>query len=295
MTDSVTDTVPDAEIPHPAEAAAATQAPADTAALDDEKQDAIDKALDANDVIKNHVIASMAVGLVPIPGVDLAGTLAVQVRMAHQICGIYGVTLRQNAVKTAVLSLLGSMMPVALAGGLISGLKAIPGLGTLSGAAGVSLLGGAMTYAIGSVFQQHLESHDSLIDFDPTKVKSVMRREFDAGLTVARTLRGKVSEAIIAKEKENAKAANPDLTEAAPTDAAPPDDSAKAAPSAIRREIDASVASVRSFGAKAAGVFKKSPAAQAEVEAVETVEAAPAAAEATEHAHTTSEVAAAKA
>ena len=280
MTDSVTDTVPDAEIPHPAEAAAATPAPDDTGALDDENQDAIDKALDANDVIKNHVIASMAVGLVPIPGVDLAGTLAVQVRMAHQICGIYGVTLRENAVKTAVLSLLGSMMPVALAGGLISGLKAIPGLGTLSGAAGVSLLGGAMTYAIGSVFQQHLESHDSLIDFDPTKVKSVMRREFDAGLTVARTLR--------------AKAANPDLAEAAPTDAAPADDTAKAAPSAMRREIDAGVASVRSFGAKAAGVFKKSPVAEAPVEAVETVEAAPIAAEVTEHAHATPEVATAK-
>ena len=276
MTDSVTDTVPDAKTPHRTEAAAETEAPNDTVALHDENQDAIDKALDANDVIKNHVIASMAVGLVPIPGVDLAGTLAVQVRMAHQICGIYGVTLRENAVKTTVLSLLGSMMPVALAGGLISGLKAIPGLGTLSGAAGVSLLGGAMTYAIGSVFQQHLESHDSLIDFDPTKVKSVMRREFDAGLKVARTLRGKVSEAIIATEKEKAKAAVPDQagTEGDPTDAAPTDDAAKSGPSAIRREIDAGVASVRSLGARAAGVFKKSP-AEAPVETAEAAAPAP--------------------
>lgn len=300
MTDILTDTVPgsataEAAVPHVAEAA---PAPAEETAIleatgepESEDQEAINKALDANDTIKSHVIASMAVGLVPIPGVDLAGTLAVQVRMVNQICEIYGVTLRDNAATTVVLALVGSLMPVVLAGGLVSGLKVIPGLGSLSGAAGVSLLGGAMTYAIGNVFQQHLESHDSLIDFDPTKVRSVMRREFDAGLTVARTLRGKVSDAIIAKEKAKGAAAEPESAEAASAEAAQDSDGAKPRPSVIRREFDAGVSAMRSLGDRAANVFKKSPAASPAAETTPVADAAPAAAPHTDAAHTPSQAA----
>ena len=293
MTDIVTDTIPgaatvDAAMPHVAEAAPAADAAVLEAAGEAEGEDleAVNKALDANDSIKSHVIASMAVGLVPIPGVDLAGTLAVQVRMVNQICEIYGVTLRDNAATTVVLALVGSLMPVVLAGGLVSGLKIIPGLGSLSGAAGVSLLGGAMTYAIGSVFQQHLESHDSLIDFDPTKVRSVMRREFDAGLTVARTLRGKVSDAIIAKEKAKEAAPGPANAEAAQPGAAEPSDAAKAGPSMIRREFDAGVSAVRSLGDRAVNVFKKSPTASPAAETVPAAEAAPVAEAHEEATHT---------
>lgn len=296
---SETNAVHTAETASPEAAAVEMSAPemaAPAASESTEDLDAIDKALDANDAIKNHVIASMAVGLVPIPGVDLAGTLAIQVRMVHQICGIYGVTLRENAAKTAVLSLLGSLMPVALAGGLVSGLKAIPGLGSLTGAAGVSLLGGATTYAVGSVFQQHLESHDSLIDFDPTKVSSVMRREFDAGLTVARGLRGKVSDAIITKEKEKAKetaAAEQAGAEPMAADAAPAGDEAKQGASAMRRELDTGLSAVRSLGDRMTRAFKKpsaeAPATAANGEAAPAaathVEAAPAAAPHADAAH----------
>jgi hypothetical protein len=97
-------------------------------------EDAINAALDAADVIKNHVIAAMAVGLVPIPGVDMAGTVAIQVRMVNQICEIYGVTLKDNAAKAIVLSLAGGVLPATLANGFVSGLKIIPGLGSLTGA-----------------------------------------------------------------------------------------------------------------------------------------------------------------
>jgi len=191
MTDTA-DTIDTAETIAPAEIAAPS-----TEATDD----AINAALDASDVIKNHVIAAMAVGLVPIPGVDMAGMVAIQIRMVNQICEIYGVKLRDNAAKAAVLSLAGGLLPATLAAGFVSGLKIIPGLGSLTGAAGASLLGGAMTYAMGSVFHEHLETHDSLIDFDPTKASVAMRREFDNGVQFARSLRGKVTSAIITKGK----------------------------------------------------------------------------------------------
>ncbi len=179
--------------------------------------DALNAALDADVVIKNHVIAAMAAGLVPIPGVDMAGMLAVQVRMVHQICGIYGVTLRDNAARATILSLVGGVLPVTLAAGFVSGLKVIPGLGSLTGAAGASLLGGAMTFAVGSVFHQHLETHDSLIDFNPTKARAAMRREFDNGVSFVKSLRTKVTGAIVTKGK--ADAADPAAAEAPMTHA----------------------------------------------------------------------------
>lgn len=195
--------------------AAAAETVETTVSSAEDNQDALNAALDATDVIKNHVIAAMAVGLVPIPGVDMAAMVAIQIRMVHQICEIYSVTLRENAAKAAVLSLAGGLLPATLASGFVSGLKLIPGLGSLAGAAGSSLLGGAMTYAIGRVFHEHLETHESLIDFDPTKARTAMRREFDNGVTFARSLRSRVTNSIVAKGKPDVAPAAPVVAEAA--------------------------------------------------------------------------------
>ena len=175
-------------------------------------------ALDAHDVIKTHVIAAMTVGLVPLPGVDMAGTIAVQVRMVSKICEIYGIAIREKAARTAVLSLAGGVLPAVLGGTLVSGLKIIPGFGSIAGAAGASILGGAVTYAIGTVFQQHLATHDSLIDLDVEKMKAAVRTEFEAGLKVARSLRARVAGAIVPNNK--AAAATPDAAVVAPEPAA---------------------------------------------------------------------------
>lgn len=147
-------------------------------------------------IIKNHVISAMGIGLIPIPGVDIAGVVAVQLRMVQKLSEVYGVAFKENVAKAAVLSLAGGITPVALAGGLVSALKIVPGLGSIAGAAGVSVLAGAMTYAIGRVFQQHLDSSGTLLDFDPSKVRDVLKREFEAGKKLVKSWRpGKPAEA----------------------------------------------------------------------------------------------------
>ena len=241
-------------------------ATANTAAPQTE-EDHANAALDAHDVIKTHVIAAMAVGLMPVPGVDMAGTIAVQVRMVSKICEIYGVTIRENVSKTAVLSLVGGVLPVALAGTLVSSLKFIPGFGTLAGAAGASLLGGATTYAVGSVFQQHLATHDSLIDFDVDKMKAAMRTEFDAGMKFTRSLRSKVTDAIVPKAKADATPA-----EAAVAAAEDPSEvSLREAPLPEAPTAEAPVAEAPVAGPAAA----EAPVAEAAVAEAPAAEAAP--------------------
>jgi uncharacterized protein (DUF697 family) len=156
----------------------------------------ISAAADSTIIIKDGVIAAMAVGLVPLPGVDMAGILAVQLRMVHQLGEVYGVSLRDNAIKAAVMTLVGGAMPVALAGGLVSAVKLVPGFGSVAGAAGVAILGGGVTYAVGRVFQQHLESNGTFIDFDVKAARASFRRELDVGLKLARSWRRKAADLV---------------------------------------------------------------------------------------------------
>ena len=72
-------------------------------------------------------------------------------------------------------------MPTSTAMALASLAKAVPGLGTATGMISVSLLGGATTYAIGSVFVQHFESGGTLLDFEPQKMRAYFLQQTGRG------------------------------------------------------------------------------------------------------------------
>lgn len=121
---------------------------------------------DAQLCVRNHVIAAMALGTVPVPVVDIAGVLAVSVRMVSGLSDVYGVDFSRELARAALVSLIPAAMPVALAGAGGSLLKVVPGLGTLVSTAGVSLLSGAVVYALGQVFIRHYEAGGTLADID---------------------------------------------------------------------------------------------------------------------------------
>lgn len=144
---------------------------------------------EAKRVIKNHVIASMGISLVPIPLVDLLGLTGIQLRMLHQLARVYRVPFSENLGKSLIVSLVGGVMPTSTAITLASFIKAVPGLGTATGVISVSILGGATTYAIGSVFMQHFESGGTLLDFDPKKMRQHFADELRQGKKVASNLK----------------------------------------------------------------------------------------------------------
>jgi uncharacterized protein (DUF697 family) len=132
--------------------------------------------------IKTYVLAAAGAGLIPVPGVDLAGIAAVQCRLVQLIAREYGVPFKENAIKTIVASLLGSAGAARLfAAPAYSLLKVIPLVGqTLSGAA-LSGIAAAGTYAIGNVFVQHFETGGTLLDFDSRKIGARYARMFEEG------------------------------------------------------------------------------------------------------------------
>lgn len=96
----------------------------------------------------NWYVAGAAGGcLCPIPGSDAVWLTALQVKMASDIYGIYGLDnsiskVLQNVIQGRVVSMLGKM----LAGNLA---KLIPGLGSMVGAAINATVAGAITLAMG--------------------------------------------------------------------------------------------------------------------------------------------------
>lgn len=139
----------------------------------------------AQHIAKNGVIGAMAVALVPVPAFDMAAVMAINLKMLHALGEHYGVPFSENVAKSTVLSLASGVAPVACIMGLSSVLKLIPGIGTVAGTAGTSVLAGAFTYAVGKVFIQHFESGGTFVDFDPASVRDVFRRAVDEGKSMA--------------------------------------------------------------------------------------------------------------
>lgn len=139
----------------------------------------------ANQITKTHMFMAAGFGVVPVPIVDMVGFLAVQYAMTKKLATVYDVEFSKEKVRTIVLSLLGSIAPVALTGTAASFIKFIPVIGTFAGAVSVSTLGAASTYAIGRVFTQHFETGGTLLNFDASKMRSYFKKEFETGEKVA--------------------------------------------------------------------------------------------------------------
>lgn len=144
------------------------------------------RRLKAEEVVSHYVAVSMALGLLPMPGVDLLTLSAAQLRMLQQVCQLYGVTFRENLGKSALSAFLSALIPVKASVTLATLLKVFPGLGHLAGGISVSLLAGALTYASGQIFIRHFESGGTLLDFYPHKVVRQAHTEFRQGLKQVR-------------------------------------------------------------------------------------------------------------
>ena len=135
----------------------------------------------ASAIISNKCKWSAAAGFIPVPYVDLAGLAAVQVKMVSDLTQLYGKTVKQEAIRTTVATLLGTLATAGLAAPFaFTTVKIIPGLGSVAGGVSMGALGAAATYAVGKVFVNHFEGGGTLSNFDVDTVKDDLKNEFTA-------------------------------------------------------------------------------------------------------------------
>jgi len=140
-----------------------------------------DKSVLAEEIIRKRVYAAVGAGLVPVPIFDLIALSGIQIEMVAKLARLYETPFRKDVAKTAVTALAGSVLPLAAAFPLSSFLKALPVIGTTTGAVSMSATGGAATFAVGKVFVRHFESGGTLLSFDPKKAEAYYREKFKEG------------------------------------------------------------------------------------------------------------------
>lgn len=140
-------------------------------------------------LIRKRVYGAMALGLAPVPVLDLVGLFAIQVELVNSLAKQYGVAFSKDRVRNILGTLLGSALPVALGPVAFSVLKSIPLIGMTAGAATMTIMGGSATYAVGRVFNRHFASGGTLLDMDAEKLKESFRSYYNDGKQYVKGLR----------------------------------------------------------------------------------------------------------
>lgn len=141
------------------------------------------RELKARRIVRNHSLATGAVGLIPLPLLDLMLMSAIQANMLKQLGELYG---HPFADKQRINSILGGIvggaaLPPLLFPFFLSLIKIIPGLGTAAGIIAMPLTATPVSYAFGMTFIQHFESGGTLLTFNPKRMRQVLRAYYDEG------------------------------------------------------------------------------------------------------------------
>lgn len=157
-----------------------SQEPADTAA---ENPDTI---------IRNHLIAAMAAGLIPVPLLDFVGISGIQLNLLRKLAKVYNIPFSDDMVKNLIAALIGGSLPASLGPYLWGSIaKVFPGPGSVVGAVSTSAVGGASTYAVGKAFNRHFAEGGTFLSFDPEKAKAFYAEMLKEGQNLASELKKK--------------------------------------------------------------------------------------------------------
>nr|BAL55268.1 hypothetical conserved protein [uncultured Bacteroidetes bacterium] len=139
------------------------------------------RALQAEKLIREHMVVAMGAGLVPLPFADFATATLVQLSLVRKLAELYGVSFSGGVARGLITALVGG---VAVRGGA-SLTKFIPGVGWMLGGLAASVLAAASTYAVGKVFQAHFAQGGTLSDFSPAAARKAYEAAFREGKGLA--------------------------------------------------------------------------------------------------------------
>lgn len=151
------------------------------------------KAQEAEDIIRKHVYGAIGVGMVPVPLVDVAGFMGVQLNLIRRLCELYDLPFKEGAAKKVVASLVGGVVPVALTPLAFSLLKMIPVVGYTASAASLAALGGGATYAVGRVFADHFQKGGSPETLSCDAVREDFAKAYESGKTMVKDVVSKTN------------------------------------------------------------------------------------------------------
>jgi uncharacterized protein (DUF697 family) len=123
-------------------------------------------------IVRKYVVASAAIGMIPIPGLDVTLLAGVHIALVKTLTEHYGETFSDHAARNVVLAVGASLLPATV--GSVATRRALkllpPGVGTIAGLAS----SGIASYALGRVIMAHFENGGTLDSFDPKDLGKLM-------------------------------------------------------------------------------------------------------------------------
>lgn len=144
-----------------------------------------ERRLRAEKLIREHMVAAMSAGLIPVPFADWATSTVVQLNLVRKLAELYETPFFSGIAKGLIASLVGA---TAVRGGA-SLVKLIPGVGWMIGGLTASVLAAATTYAVGKVFTEHFAKGGTLKDFSLEAARKSYERAFREGQKVSEELK----------------------------------------------------------------------------------------------------------
>lgn len=133
-------------------------------------------------LVKKHMMASLAVGLVPLPLLDLVALTGIQLRMLSRLSKLYEVEFSDQLGKSVLGALVGSGGSTVVSSASTRFiLQLIPVAGWAAGIVSTSVFAGASTFAVGKVFVQHFASGGTFLTLDPEKVRAYYTQQLAQG------------------------------------------------------------------------------------------------------------------
>ena len=134
----------------------------------------------AESIVRQHVRWSFGASLIPIPVIDVAAGIGIQLRLISELADAYDVEFEEHRARSVLASLVGSLVPTKLAfGGIGSAVKSIPVVGFFASLATLPVLMAASTHAVGRVFMKHFGDGGSLFDFRPENFRLYLRQQYE--------------------------------------------------------------------------------------------------------------------
>jgi uncharacterized protein (DUF697 family) len=147
------------------------------------------EALKADNIIKNHIIAAMSVGLVPVPIVDAVAVTLIEVSMITELAAAYHFPVPTRLILYKILiSLAGGVGAVYFSSKFHHMIKTLPLVGHAIYVGAFSLSGGISVYAVGKIFQKHFESGGKFLGGDSAEIKKYFAEKREEGEKVVPAL-----------------------------------------------------------------------------------------------------------
>jgi uncharacterized protein (DUF697 family) len=127
-------------------------------------------------IVRSYCGWSAVAGLVPVPGLDLAAIIGVQVKMLGKLAELYHVPFDAKMVRPLIVTLVSGGSGWLLGGLTANLIKAIGGFALALIAQ--PPMASASCWATGRVFIMHFESGGTLLDFDPAKMRAYYVEHF---------------------------------------------------------------------------------------------------------------------